>query len=72
MPNIEQGCTNTALVKILQAELSCHGFIINNLDGIYSEFVTETVSEFQKFMCLDKDAYVELGKGLVVSVRRRS
>lgn len=62
MPNIEQGCTNTALVKILQAELSCHGFIINNLDGIYSEFVTETVSEFQKFMCLDKDAYVELGK----------
>lgn len=66
MPSISVGCTNTALVKLLQGAMACNGFSAGT-DGIYDESLKKKITEFQKFMLLDLDDYVTLG-----SVNRRT
>ena len=66
MPSISVGCTNTALVKLLQGAMACNGFSAGT-DGVYDEALKEKITEFQKFMLLDLDNYVTLG-----SVNRRT
>ena len=62
MPEIEKGCSKTAIVKILQAALICNGYIVDELNGVYDSTLETKVSAFQQFMCLDNDPIVELGK----------
>lgn len=61
MPSIEQGCSNSNLVTILQAALICNGYNVS-LDGVYDEDIATQVTAFQNFMCLDNDSQVVLGK----------
>lgn len=60
-PSISVGCTNTNIVKILQAALICNSDY-SAFDGIYSEALSTAIERFQKFMRLDIDSQVELGK----------
>lgn len=60
-PSISVGCTNTNIVKILQAALICNSNY-SMFDGVYSEDLANAVEAFQKFMCLDIDSQVEPGK----------
>ncbi len=62
MPSIEQGCSNTALVRILQSALICNGYPVDSLNGIYDTSLTEKVAAFQQFMCLHNDPSVVVGK----------
>lgn len=66
MPGISEGCTNTRLVKLLQAALICNGYE-TSFDGVYDAELSKVVTAFQKFMCLGSDAMVSLG-----SVNRRT
>lgn len=61
MPNIEVGCSNERYVKILQAALICNGYV-TDFDGIYDNSLSYTIESFQKFMCLNIDSSVSLGK----------
>ena len=61
MPNMEVGCSNERWVKILQAALICNGYS-TDFDGIYSNSLSTTIESFQKFMCLNIDPLVTLGK----------
>ena len=60
MPEIEKGCSKTAIVKILQAALICNGYIVDELNGVYDSTLETKVSAFQQFMCLDNAPIVEL------------
>ena len=66
MPEIEEGCTNQNLVKILQACLICNGYA-TDFDGVYDTALAAKITEFQQFMCLNIDPTVMLG-----SVNRRT
>ena len=60
MPSISTGCTDVALVKLLQGALACNGYPAG-FDGNYDENVQTQVTEFQKFMLLNLDPLVILG-----------
>lgn len=60
-PSISVGCTNTNIVKVLQAALICNSDY-STFDGVYSEGLATAIERFQKFMRLDIDSQVELGK----------
>lgn len=61
MPSIDSSSTNSSLIKILQCALICNGYSVA-LNGVYTDDVTEAISSFQRFMKLDLDSTVTLGK----------
>ena len=61
MPSIDCSSTNSSLIKILQCALICNGYSVA-LNGVYTDDVTEAISSFQRFMKLDLDSTVTLGK----------
>ncbi|WP_373799500.1 glycoside hydrolase domain-containing protein [Bacteroides heparinolyticus] len=61
LPNLEIGCSNQSHVKILQAALICNGYNAN-FDGVYDSALSAIIESFQKFMCLNIDPMVTLGK----------
>lgn len=62
MPVLTPSSTNSALIKILQCALSCNGYPVRYLTGKYDSSLSETVNNFQIFMCLDKDPAVTPGE----------
>ncbi len=60
-PVLSAGSDKTPFVKILQAAITCMCLKDVGIDGIFDSAVSNAVSEFQKFMCLDQNSAVKLG-----------
>lgn len=60
-PVLSAGSTKSQFIKILQAALACMHLKDTGLDGTFDSIVTQAVSDFQQFMCLNQDSSVTLG-----------
>lgn len=60
-PEIEMGCTKKPIVRLLKAALICNGYELDFFDT-YDATTAMKVEHFQKFMRLDLDPKVILGK----------